>query len=116
MGIMYQARKNLDKTSLVNLYNNYICPYLIYCVESWGNISKCYLDPLFLLQKKLLKIITFSWYDVYSQILFTDLNIQRLYNLMQNRIGFMMYILVNGLLPDVMKELYTTNDQIYVHF
>ena len=45
IGIMYQARKYLDKNSLVNLYNTYIYPYLIYCVESWGNISQCHLNP-----------------------------------------------------------------------
>ena len=28
----------------------------------------------------------------------------------------MMYKLVNGLFPDVMKELCTTNDQIHTHF
>ena len=28
----------------------------------------------------------------------------------------MMYKLVNGLLPEVMNELYTTNDQIHDHF
>ena len=112
IGIMYQAREYLNKNSLVNLYNNYTYPYLIYCVEFWVNISKCLLDPLFILQKKILRIITFSWYDVSSQILFTDLNIQPLYNLIQNRIGFMMY----KLLPEVIKELYTTNDQIHYHF
>ena len=114
IGIMYQARKYLDKNSLVNLYTNYIYPCLIYCVESWGNISKCHLEPLFILQKKILRIITFSWYDVSSQILFTNLNILPLYNLIQNRISFMMYKLVNG--PEVMNELYTTNDQIHFHF
>ena len=31
-------------------------------------------------------------------------------------ISFMMYKLVNGLLPEVMNELYTTNDQIHDHF
>ena len=36
---MYQARKYLNKKSLVGLYNSYIYPYLIYCVESWGNIA-----------------------------------------------------------------------------
>ena len=36
-----------------------------------------------------------------------------LYNLIQHRISFMMYKLVNGLLPEVMNELYTTNDQIH---
>ena len=32
------------------------------------------------------------------------------------RLVIMMYKLVNGLLPEVMNELYTTNDQIHDHF
>ena len=72
--------------------------------------------PIGYFTKEILRIIFFSWYDVSSQILFTDLNILPLYNLIQNRISFMMYKLVNGLLPEVMKELYTTNDQIHDHF
>ena len=109
--MMYQARKYL-----IYLYNNYIYPYLIYCVESCDNISKCHLDPLIILQKKILRIITLSWYDVSSHILFTDLSILPLDNLTHNRISFMMYKLVNCLLTGVMKELYTTNDQIHDPF
>ena len=44
-----------------------------------------------------------------------NLNLLPLYNLIQHRISFMMYKLVNGLLPEVMNELYTTNDQIHDH-
>ena len=53
IGIMYQAKKYLNRNGLISLYNSYIYPYLIYCVESWGNASICYLDPLFVLQKNL---------------------------------------------------------------
>ena len=67
------------------------------------NISKCHLDPLFILQKKILRKLTFSWYDISSQILFTDLNILPIYNLIQNRIRFIMFKLVNGLLPEGMN-------------
>ena len=52
-------------------------------------------------------------YTIYSN---TDLNILPLYNLIQHRISCMMYTLVNGLLPEVMNELYTTNDQIHDYF
>ena len=74
-------------------------------MESWGNIAKCHLDPLFILHKKIIRIITFSSYNKSAQFLFTELNILPLCNLIQNRIGFMMYKLVNGLLPDVMIAL-----------
>ena len=91
IGIIYQVIKYVDIKCIVNLYNNYIYPYLIYCVESMGNISKCQIDPLFILQNKILRIITFSCYDASSQIIFTDLKILPLYNRIQNRISFMMY-------------------------
>ena len=39
-----------------------------------------------------------------------------LYHLIQNRISFMMYKHVNGLLPEVMNKLYVTNNQIHNHF
>ena len=81
-----------------------------------GNIAKCHIDPLFIVQKKIIRIITFSSYDKSAEFLFTEMNILPLFNLIQNRKGFMMYELVNGLLPDVMNELHTTNDQIDNHF
>ena len=49
---MFKARIYLDRRSLINLYNAYIYPYLIYCVESWGNAPKCHIDQLYILQKK----------------------------------------------------------------
>ena len=74
IGIMYQARKHLTKKTMVNLYISYIYPYLIYCVESWGNVSNCHLDPLFILQMKIVRIITYSNYDAPSHNIFRDEN------------------------------------------
>ena len=54
---MFKARTYLDGRSLINLYNY---PYLIYCVESWGNAPRCYLDLLYSLQKRIVRLITFS--------------------------------------------------------
>ena len=52
IGIMYKARRHLNKHSLRNLYYAYIYPYLTYCIEVWGCASKCQLNSLFLVQKK----------------------------------------------------------------
>ena len=145
---MYQARKYLNRNGLISLYNSYIYPHLIYCVESWGNASVCHLDPLFVLQKNV-RIMTYSNYDTPSRNIYIELNMLPLYNnnnniiiiiityssialisssirtcsvrcldehLIQNRIGFMMYKHVNGLLPEVMNTLYVTNNQIHNHF
>ena len=34
---MFKARDYLHKYCLSNLYHTYIFPYLIYCIEVWGN-------------------------------------------------------------------------------
>ena len=60
--------------------------------------------------------MTYSNYDTHSRNIFHELNILPLYHLIQNRIGFMMYKHVNGLLPEVMNKLYVTNNQIHNYF
>ena len=37
IGIMFKARSYLKRNALVNLYYSFIYPYLIYCIEAWGN-------------------------------------------------------------------------------
>ena len=51
IGIMYKARRHLNKHSLRNLYYAYIYPYLTNCIEVWGCASKCQLNSMFLVQK-----------------------------------------------------------------
>ena len=47
---------------LKNLYYSLIYPYLIYGIVAWGNTYTSSTNPLFLLQKRLVCIITFSDY------------------------------------------------------
>ena len=56
----FKARRNLPKSYLICLYNSFILPYLIYCVEVWGNTSKYILDPVIQIQKIILIIIAYS--------------------------------------------------------
>ena len=53
LGILIKARKYLNRRILLNLYYTFVYPYLIYCVEIWGNTCNIYLDPLTKLPKKL---------------------------------------------------------------
>ena len=52
IGIIYKARKYINKQNLINLYYSFIFPYLIYCNEIWGNACQTYLDPLIKFFKK----------------------------------------------------------------
>ena len=70
---MYKARQYLDEKAPLNLYYSYIYPYFIYCIEVWGNASHCHLHPLFLLQKQIIRIMTFSPYLANTETLFINL-------------------------------------------
>ena len=59
MGIILKARKVLKKKVLLQLYHSFVTPYLIYCLEIWGNASDIHLQPLITTQKKLLELLLF---------------------------------------------------------
>ena len=113
IGIMYKARNYVNKNALLGLYHSYIYPYLIYCIESWGTASNCHIDPLYILQKRILRILTFSNYDVPSKLLFRYTNILPLCKLVHYRIGIRMYKYANYLLPPVINSIYTVNSDIH---
>ena len=94
---MFKARDYLNKHCLSNLYHTYIFPYLIYCIEVWGNASYCHLLPLFLTQKKIIRLITFSKHLAHTEPIFKSLNILQL----------------NSLLPEALNELYIKNNKIH---
>ena len=73
--IMYRARNYLTKNSLKSLYFSYIYPDLTYCVEIWGISPQTHLKPLLFLQKKIVRIMTFSTYCAHTGSIFKDLNI-----------------------------------------
>ena len=62
LGIIIKARKYLNRELLLKLYNCFVFLYLTYCVEVWGNTAEKYLDPLIKVQKKIVRVITFSPY------------------------------------------------------
>ena len=72
---MYRARNCLTKKSLINLYYSYIYPYLIYCIEIWGISPQTHLNPLLLMQKKIIRIMTFTSYHAHTAPIFRDLEI-----------------------------------------
>ena len=88
------------------LYYSYIYPYLIYCIEVCGISPHTHLKPLLLLQKKIVRIMTFSSYYAHTAPIFKDLTILTIYKLIVHRLRTTMYKYSNGLLPDVFNTLY----------
>ena len=112
-GIILRARKFFSRKTLLNLYQSFIFPYLIYCVEIWGNTSDIYLQPLIKLQKKIVRVITFSEYLAHTKELFLHLDILPFTKLVTHRIGMQMFKYHINDIPQALQILFTHNYQFH---
>ena len=115
IGILYRTRFFLDTNTLTNLYHTFIFPYLIYCVELWGNAASIHLNPIVLLQKKCLRTITFSVYLAPSMPLFQQTNILAFEKLVIQRIALMMFKYSKQDLPRPIQNLFSVNNEVHTH-
>jgi hypothetical protein len=81
IGMLSKLRYYVPLKILVNLYYALIHPFLTYGIIAWGNTYATTLQPLFILQKKAMRIMTFSKYDQHSSPLFKKLKIIKLFDL-----------------------------------
>lgn len=73
--ILLQARECFNFSILRILYFAFIQSQLIYCMESWGNTYPTYLEPVIRLQKRAIRIITYSKYTDSTEPLFKSTGI-----------------------------------------
>lgn len=113
IGILYKCRCFVSKHTLRSLYFSFIESHLAYCIEIWGNVDLKYISSLIKLQKKVVRIITFSPYLAHTASLFKELNILPLKKLYLYRIGIVMYKYNNNLVPSGFRDLFTHNHEVH---
>ena len=116
IGILLKIRKFLQNNTMRNMYFTFIYPYLIYCIEVWGNAQHAHLDQLIKIQKKSIRTITFSHYLAHTEPLFERLNILDIKKLVQQRISLIMSKNYLNILPTPLSELFIVNNTIYEYF
>ena len=115
IAIIYKAKKYLNIQSLIQLYSSFILPYLIYCVEIWGNTSMTYLDPIHKLQRKVLKIITHSKKSTPRTVLFKKMDVLPFNLLTIHRIGILMHKIHFKNAPKCIQDMFKTNCEFHKH-
>lgn len=91
VSLLYQIKDLVPQYVLIILYNAHVLPHLQYCIPIWCNTYLTHLIPLFRLQKKIIRIITFSDYFAHTQLLFKETNILKLFDINKVQIGIQMY-------------------------
>ena len=107
IGIMYRASIFLNQSSLFTLYCSLFLPYMTYCLEIWGNTYKSNTLCIFILQKKVLRIIIGANRYDHTNCIFYNLRILKLYDLVKLRTSVIMYQARNNTLPVSIQHIFT---------
>ena len=75
IGIIYRARFYLLASTKLSLYYTLIYPYLTYCNTAWSSTYVSNLSRIFLLQKRIVRVLTNSNYRAHTAPLFSKLKI-----------------------------------------
>ena len=70
-GIIAKVRHYLELKNLKELYNTMVYPYLTYCNINWASTYPTRLRSIYIAQKKMVRLKTFSSFRETSQLLFT---------------------------------------------
>ena len=107
IGILSKIRYYVNINILVKLYYALIYPFLTYGILAWGNTYPTTLQPICTIQKKALRIMTFSKQDANSSPLFKYLKIVKYSDLFYLNIIIFMHKFHNHLLQPVFNNFFT---------
>ncbi len=83
IGILSKLRYYVTSKILLQLYYCLIYPFLTYGIVVWGNTYESSLKPLVLLQKRVVRVITFLSYDEHTSPLFKNLGLLKLLDIIR---------------------------------
>ena len=84
-------------------------------IIAWSNTYQTTLQPLFILQKKALRIITFPSCNEHSSPLFKDINVVKLSDIIGFQLAVLMYKFHNNLLPSVFDPYFNSFRMLHNH-
>ena len=111
IAIISKARHYVNLDILSYLYYPLVYPYLIYGIVVWGHTYESTIKPLFILQKKLLRIMTFSDFNAHTNPIFLKFKILKIPELVFFYTALFMYDLHAGNLPSCFSSYFTQVNQ-----
>jgi len=111
IGIIKKVRDILSKDTLLGLYYTFIYPYLSYCNIIWGRAANIYLNRLFILQKRIMRIICKTHYLAHTESLFQECKVLNVYKINSYSIGIFMYKYCMGLLPRLFDNMFVIQNE-----
>ena len=107
IGLISKLRYFVNTNTLVSLYCALIYPFFIYSLTAWGNTYESNVRPLFILQKRAIRIITFSSFTEHTSPIFKSLKIVKFFDIVKLITSVFMYKFHRKLLPSIFSNFFT---------
>ena len=91
VGILYRSKTSLPLGALKTLYYSLVHPYLNYCNLTWGGTFPSHLQPLILLQKRIIRIISDRPFREHTSPLFLENEILKVDDIYRFNLSKYMY-------------------------
>ena len=102
---MYKLRNFVSKKILVGIYYSLVYPFLIYVIPVWDVANDSIINPIKVLQKKIVRLITSP--------IFYRLDISIVSDIFKLRTAKFVYNCVNLLAPNQFSNFYTFTNSNY---
>ena len=107
--IIAKARFYLSSQTLMTLYYSLVYPFLTYCNVAWSSTYCSNLNCIYLLQKRLVRLITKAHYLANTAPLFSQLKVLDIFSINSFSVATFMYSYHNNLLPSSFHDLFLSN-------
>ena len=106
IAIMRKAIHLLDRRSGMILYFSLFLPYISYCCEVWGNTYSSNIKMCIYCKKKAVRIVCNVDYQHPSNVLFIELHVLKLHDLIELRTAMIMYKANTGCLAVNLQTMF----------
>ena len=121
VGVLYKLSPFVTPKILINVYYAIVYPFLLYGITVWGNASKTKLEPIHLMQKKIVRLITnndgLPWNGplCHTLPLFHKLKMLKIYEIYKAQVSKFVYKSLHNMGPDANIVKYYRTSEIHDH-
>ena len=108
IGILAKLRLFVSQDILIQLYYSLFYSFLTYGLMIWGNTYEVTLHPIIVLQKKAVRLITFSNYNAHTSPIFKHLYIMKFRDIIYYLNCVFMFKFYHNLLPSAFHYFFKT--------
>ncbi len=113
IGIINRLKSYLPQQTLLQLYYSFIYPHVLYCILVWGNCAKTVINPLIVLQKRVVRIISGAAFRQHSPPLFKANKILTINDIYHLQVSLFMYRYTNNLLPRTFNNYFRLSSDVH---